>query len=215
MRCRRYCPGLAFTRLIRLKHGGWCAGDCRNSPQPAVPSGYSNHVVNPLAAALGYDEIRREDTVATREGPEDGGYSLHTSAGSVLRVWPLGSDTDLDTPLKRGTATRVSPLRRAGRVLRACGEYAGLVTNGEVAEIAAVRPRRTRQPFDDCLGGPGRLGVSGGRAGIVSSVIRLGIVPKEWPPPAKSLMPPECIRLRSRSRFALRHARLSRISCSA
>ncbi|HEX3995183.1 MAG TPA: hypothetical protein VHX39_28750, partial [Acetobacteraceae bacterium] len=81
-----------------------------------------NHVVKPLAAGLGYCEIRREDPVATREGPEDGGYSLRTSTGSLLRVWPFGSDTGLDTPLKRGTATRISPLRHAARVLRACGE---------------------------------------------------------------------------------------------
>ncbi|MGA3000164.1 MAG: N-6 DNA methylase [Acetobacteraceae bacterium] len=99
-----------------------------------------HHVVNPLAAALGYSEIRREDTVATREGQEDGGYSLRTRSGSALRVWPLGSDIDLDTPLRRGTATRVSPLRRAVRVLRACGECVGVVTNGEVVKLLLCDP---------------------------------------------------------------------------
>jgi hypothetical protein len=99
-----------------------------------------HHVVNPLATALGYGEIVREDATATREGPEDGGYSLRTPSGSMLRVWSFGSDTDLDTPLRRGTATRISPLRRAGRVLRACGECTGLVTNGEVLKLLMCDP---------------------------------------------------------------------------
>ena len=99
-----------------------------------------HHVVNPLAKALGYCETRREDAVATREGLEDGGYTLRTQTGSTLRVWPLGSDTDLDTPLRRGTATRVSPLRRAGRVLRACGECTGLVANGEALKLLLCDP---------------------------------------------------------------------------
>jgi hypothetical protein len=99
-----------------------------------------NHVVTPLATALGYGAIRREDPVATREGPEDAGYSLHTPSGAMLRVWPFGMDTDLDTPVRRGTATRTSPLRRAGRVLRACGESTGLVTNGEVLKLLLCDP---------------------------------------------------------------------------
>src|SRR4051794_27650767 len=82
------------------------------------------HIVNPLSIGLGYDEIHREEPISTREGPEDGGYTLRT-ANAQLRVWPVGSDTDLDTPSKRGAAARVSPLRRAGRVLRAIGERAG------------------------------------------------------------------------------------------
>lgn len=99
-----------------------------------------HHVVGPMAAGLGYCEIRREDTVATREGQEDGGYTLRTQTGSALRAWPLGSDTDLDTPLRRRAAMRVSPLRRAGRVLRACGECAGLVTNGAVIKLLLCDP---------------------------------------------------------------------------
>src|SRR5271156_2701723 len=38
-----------------------------------------HHVVNPLVLALGYDNIRREETISTREGPEDGGNVLLTS----------------------------------------------------------------------------------------------------------------------------------------
>jgi hypothetical protein len=99
-----------------------------------------HYIVNPLATALGYGEIRREDAVPTREGLEDGGYSLRTAAGARLRVWPLGSGTDLDTPLRRGTAARISPLRRAGRVLRACGECTGVVTNGAVLQLLLCDP---------------------------------------------------------------------------
>ena len=99
-----------------------------------------HHIVNPLATAFGYGDIRREEAVATREGLEDGGYSLLTLAGSLVRIWPLGSDTDLDTPTKRGTATRVSPLRRASRVLRARGECTGLVTNGAALRLLLCDP---------------------------------------------------------------------------
>src|ERR1035438_8267742 len=99
-----------------------------------------NHIVNPLAAALGYGEIRREETISTREGREDGGYSLRSSVGSLLRTWPIGSDTDLDAPSRRGTASRASPLRTASRVLRARGERAGLVTNGEMLSLLLCDP---------------------------------------------------------------------------
>jgi hypothetical protein len=99
-----------------------------------------HHIVNPIRTAVGYGETRREDMIATREGLEDGGYLLRVQNGSSLRVWPLGSDTDLDTPSKRGAATRISPLRRAGRVLRARGERAGIVTNGETLRLLLCDP---------------------------------------------------------------------------
>jgi hypothetical protein len=98
------------------------------------------HVVNPLAAALGYHEVRREEDVATREGPEDGGYSLRDTSGALLRTWPVGTDIDLDAPSKRGSAMRVSPARRAVRVLRARGERIGLVTNGAVLRLILCDP---------------------------------------------------------------------------
>ena len=104
------------------------------------PARVLNHIVNPLATALGYGEIRREDAISTREGSEDGGYSLRTPSGSSLRVWPLGSDTDLDSPSKRGAAARISPSRRASRVLRACGECSGIVTNGETLRLLLCDP---------------------------------------------------------------------------
>src|SRR6185312_16172378 len=60
------------------------------------PARVLHHIINPLATTLGYGEIRREDAVSTREGPEDGGYSLRTQAAR-LRVWPVGSGIDLET----------------------------------------------------------------------------------------------------------------------
>ncbi len=98
-----------------------------------------HHIINPFATALGYREIRREEAISTREGPEDGGYSLRTQA-ALLRVWPVGSDTDLETSSKRGAATRVSPLRQASRVLRACGECTGIVTNGAALRLLLCDP---------------------------------------------------------------------------
>ncbi len=98
------------------------------------------HVINPVAAAIGYSEIQREEEIATRDGPEDGGYMLRTRSGPCLRTWPVASDIDLDSPAKRGAAARVSPLRQAGRVLRVSGECAGLVTNGESLRLLLCDP---------------------------------------------------------------------------
>lgn len=99
-----------------------------------------HHIVNPFATALGYRQAQREEAISTREGSEDGGYSLRTPVGSLLRVWPVGSDTDLDTPSKRGAAARVSPVRRASRSLRARGECIGLVTNGDALRLLLCDP---------------------------------------------------------------------------
>ncbi len=89
-----------------------------------------HHIVRPLAAMLGYDEPRHLDPVTTREGAEDGGHVMRTGDGTMVRVWAGGGDTPLDTPSKRGAAARSSLPRIASRVLRASGEYAGLITNG-------------------------------------------------------------------------------------
>src|SRR3984957_18706511 len=99
-----------------------------------------HHIVYPLGAALGYGETRREDVIVTRDGNEDGGYTLRTPAGSILRACPVGSYIDLNMQSKRGSATRVSPLRRASRVLRARGECIGLVTNGEALRLLLCDP---------------------------------------------------------------------------
>jgi hypothetical protein len=98
------------------------------------------HVINPLAAALGYQEVQREEAIVTREGPEDGGHAMRASSGALLRVWSFGSDSDLDAPNKRGTLARISPVRGAARVLRARGESAGIVTNGTALRLLLCDP---------------------------------------------------------------------------
>ena len=104
------------------------------------PARVLHHVVHPLAAALGYGDVAREEPVRTREGAEDGGHVLRAADGMALRVWALGSDADLDTLAHRGTAARASPPRRANRVLRARGENAGLITNGEELRLLLCDP---------------------------------------------------------------------------
>jgi hypothetical protein len=124
-------PAVAWRRILR---------GLRDFAATGGPVRVLHYVVNPLGTALGYGETRREDTIVTRDGAEDGGYTLRTLTGSMLRVWPVGSDTDLDTQSKRGSATRVSPVRRASRVLRACGECIGLITNGEALRLLLCDP---------------------------------------------------------------------------
>ncbi len=99
-----------------------------------------HHIIQPLAAALGYAEARREEAIPTREGAEDGGYSLRSPTEAILRVWPVGSGIDLDSPMKRGPEARISPSRRAGRVLRTCGETTGIVTNGAALRLLLRDP---------------------------------------------------------------------------
>ncbi|MSP01927.1 MAG: hypothetical protein EXR07_12885 [Acetobacteraceae bacterium] len=88
------------------------------------------HVIEPASLAFGYREVRRQEGVSTREGIEDSGYLLRADCGPTLRAWALGSDTDLESASKHNSAARGSPARRAVRVLRACGETIGLITNG-------------------------------------------------------------------------------------
>jgi len=98
------------------------------------------HVVHPLAEALGYQDVQREEAIVTREGPEDGGHSMRAASGALLRVWSFGSDSDLDAPNKRGALARISPIRGAARVLRASGETAGIVTNGTALRFLLCDP---------------------------------------------------------------------------
>jgi hypothetical protein len=97
-------------------------------------------VTNPLAATLGYGRPARQDPIVTREGPEDGGWLLQAANGSRLRGWSIASETDLDAVRRSSVAYRSSPTRIAQRVLRACGERAGLLTNGEVLRLLLCDP---------------------------------------------------------------------------
>ena len=104
------------------------------------PARVRRYVVSPLAAALGYNEIRREEPVVTRDGAEDGGFSLRTPAGSFLRAWAVDSEQDIDSPPERGVAMGFSPSRRASRILRARDERVGLITNGGTLKLLLCDP---------------------------------------------------------------------------
>jgi hypothetical protein len=102
-----------------------------------------NHVIEPLVQRLGYARIEEVSEVATREGRENGGMLLMAANGQAkLRVWATAFEEDLDAPAKRGAAYRYSHLRIAQRVLLACGERAGLLTNGVELRILISDPAR-------------------------------------------------------------------------
>jgi hypothetical protein len=103
----------------------------------------AHHVLEPLREHLGYAEMSREPTVATREGEEDGGFLLKTADGKAsLRAWAVSVDTDLDAPNRRGRAYRFSPTRVAQRVLLAKGERFGLLTDGLELRLLVSDPAR-------------------------------------------------------------------------
>jgi len=59
-----------------------------------------------------------------------------------LRVWSTEFDEDLEAPFKRGAAYRYSRIRIAQRVLLACGERLGILTNGTELRILISDPAR-------------------------------------------------------------------------
>jgi hypothetical protein len=112
-----------------------------------------NHVIAPLAAALGYDTPVRQEPVATREGLEDGGWLMQAAGAGSLRAWSVGRDTHLDAPNRRGRAYRFSPTRAAQRVLLVTGERAGLLTDGEQLRLLLSDPARPDSHVSVALSG--------------------------------------------------------------
>lgn len=103
----------------------------------------ANHVLEPLRGRLGYSSLERQGEVATREGPEDGGWLFEASdAEARLRAWTVSVGTDLDAPNRRGRAYRFSPSRVAQRVLQAKGERIGLMTDGQELRVLLCDPAR-------------------------------------------------------------------------
>ncbi|BAC90681.1 Eco57I restriction-modification methylase domain-containing protein [Gloeobacter violaceus] len=102
-----------------------------------------NQVIDPLLPRLGYDRLEAAEPVQTREGLEAGGHLLISADGSSkLRIWTTDLDIDLDAPAKRGAAYRFSHLRIAQRVLLACSERVGLLTNGVELRLLLSDPAR-------------------------------------------------------------------------
>jgi hypothetical protein len=111
------------------------------------PLRVNNHVIAPLAPYLGYDTPRRQEAVATREGPEEGGWLMAAPDGTRLRTWSVGTDSDLDSPRRSGRAYRFSPTRSAARVLLSAGEPAGLLTDGTELRLLLCDPARPDSHF--------------------------------------------------------------------
>jgi hypothetical protein len=102
-----------------------------------------NHIIEPLIERLGYARFESAPEVETREGSEDGGDLLLSPDGNArLRVWSTEFDEDLEAPFKRGAAYRYSRIRIAQRVLLACGERLGILTNGTELRILISDPAR-------------------------------------------------------------------------
>jgi hypothetical protein len=102
-----------------------------------------NQVIAPLKECLGYERIESSGTVETREGSEPGGDLLLRGDGSSkLRVWCTSLEEDLDAPARCGAAYRYSHVRVAQRVLLACGERLGLLTNGIELRLLVSDPAR-------------------------------------------------------------------------
>lgn len=102
----------------------------------------ANHVLSPLAAALGYGSFARQEEIATREGDEDGGWILEGKGGARLRAFAFELGADLDAPTRRGRAYRFSPERIAQRVLLSSGERVALLTNGLTLRLLLCDPAR-------------------------------------------------------------------------
>ena len=148
----------ALTRLALLtsdapQHWPSFRRSLRSLGQIGGPQRVHAHVMAPLAAVLGYDKPARQQDIVTREGPEDGGWLLTTPVGGSLRTWSVGTDTDLDAPRRAGRAYRFSPTRAAQRVLRACGERAGLLTDGESLRLLLCDPTETDSHLSIALWG--------------------------------------------------------------
>ncbi|HET8997369.1 MAG TPA: hypothetical protein VFN42_11950, partial [Acetobacteraceae bacterium] len=137
LQSRRLWPGTRVAQFwpdIRqhLASLGTAAGPLRVQHQLLVP----------LASCLGYATPVRAEPVQTREGAEDGGWLMQAANGTRLRGWTVGTETDLDAPIRSGRAYRFSPTRCAQRVLLASGERAGLLSNGDELRLLFCDPAR-------------------------------------------------------------------------
>jgi hypothetical protein len=101
-----------------------------------------HHVLEPLVCRLGYACLEEAPEVETREGREPGGHLMVAADGARLRLWATALEEDLDAPSHRGRAYRFSHARMAQRVLLACGERVGLLTNGVDLRLLISDPAR-------------------------------------------------------------------------
>jgi hypothetical protein len=133
-----------LARVVDLRHGFQADWDVfRGSLRAGGAHRVHQHVTTRLASAFGYSRPLRQHAVTTREGQEDGGWSLQAVNGGCLRAWSISSDVDLDAPERSVRAYRSSPTRVAQRVLLAGNERIGLLTNGDVLRLLFCDPSRS------------------------------------------------------------------------
>jgi hypothetical protein len=137
--------------IPRSFEAGWDA--VRASLRVGGAQRVHQHVTTTLASAFGYGRPLRQTPVTTRDGQEDGGWLLQAANGKRLRAWSIASDIDLDGPERSACAFRSSPTRIAQRVLRASGERAGLLTNGEILRVLLCDPARSDSHFSVGING--------------------------------------------------------------
>ncbi len=102
----------------------------------------ANQVFAPLVSRMGYERIEDSPEIQTREGMESGGQLMVAQDCSQLRIWAASLGEDLDAPSRRGRAYRFSHARIINRVLLACGERVGLLTNGLEFRMILSDPAR-------------------------------------------------------------------------
>ena len=148
--------GLLPARGGRPLDSGWDTVRLalRSLGEAGGPRRVYNHVLAPLAPCLGYAQGEAAEPVATREGPEDGGWMLRADGGACLRTWPVAADMALDAPRRRGRGYRFSPARAAQRILFARNESAGLLTDGAELRLLLCDPARADSQIVIPLTGP-------------------------------------------------------------
>ena len=133
-------------RLLPEAPAGWArlARQLRDLGSEDGPARVHARVLAPFLACVGYGPPRRQPLVVTREGEEDGGWLCRAPDGTALRSFAaaLGAAEGGTVATRGPRAYRDSPLRSAFRVLRACGERAGVLTDGAVLCLLLADPTR-------------------------------------------------------------------------
>ena len=137
---------LVRRRLLPEAPAGWArlARQLRDLGSEDGPARVHARVLAPFLACVGYGPPRRQPLVVTREGEEDGGWLCRAPDGTALRSFAaaLGAAEGGTVATRGPRAYRDSPLRSAFRVLRACGERAGVLTDGAVLCLLLADPTR-------------------------------------------------------------------------
>ena len=124
-------------------------------PSRGGPPDVARHVLEPLAARLGYGARGIDGGATTREGIEDGGWVFQTKEGQTLRAFATGFGARLDAPRERGRPRRFGPMQIAMRVMQAKDEPLALLTNGIELRVLLRDPARRESHVAISLEPPG------------------------------------------------------------